>query len=371
MSVLSPFVFWAQNETNIFLKVDLKDVKQPNINLETRKLQFQSQGVGARGLNDYAFEIDFHSDVDVKKSVHKITDNRVDFNITKNEKGWWPRLLTQTQKPFWLKIDHDRFQSEDMDDDVADVMQDYPNLYEKLQKEEFGYRKEDFKKVYLSLYNLFMYVGFMYVVCVLCVRYLRDGSDSFPGTYAAVGPAMCFLHLIQALEILHPLFGYVKGGMLMPSIQIGGRLFVLVMMLEFEPRLQVMPVVFYLFMTWSAVEIIRYPYYMSQLFKKENGLLTWLRYTAWIFCYPIGFVCEGVIIFRNMIFMEQDNSWALTLQTPIELTLRFSAVLRIYLLIGIIPTMYLMMSHMYRARKQKIGPISVRRPKARVVKKEK
>lgn len=27
MSVLSPFVFWAQNEKNIFIKVDLKDVK--------------------------------------------------------------------------------------------------------------------------------------------------------------------------------------------------------------------------------------------------------------------------------------------------------------------------------------------------------
>lgn len=27
MSALSPFVFWAQNETNIYLKVDLKDVK--------------------------------------------------------------------------------------------------------------------------------------------------------------------------------------------------------------------------------------------------------------------------------------------------------------------------------------------------------
>ena len=82
----------------------------------------------------------------MQKSVHKITDNRVDFNITKNEKGWWPRLLTQTQKPFWLKIDHDRFQSEDMDDDVADVMQDYPNLYDKLQKEEFGYRKGGYFK---------------------------------------------------------------------------------------------------------------------------------------------------------------------------------------------------------------------------------
>ncbi|RZC38430.1 very-long-chain (3R)-3-hydroxyacyl-[acyl-carrier protein] dehydratase [Asbolus verrucosus] len=357
MTQLSPFVFWAQNEKNIFIKVDLKDVKDPDIILETRKLQFQSKGVGARGLNDYAFVINFNSDIDVKESVHKVTDSRVDFTIKKLEKAWWPRLMEQTQKPAWLKIDHDRFQSEDMDDnEVADVRNDYPNLYEKLQKEEFGYKKEDFKKVYLSLYNLFMYVGFMYVVCVLSIRYLKEGPDSFPGTYAAVGPAMCFLHLIQLLEVMHPLFGYVKGGMFIPLLQVGGRLFIIILMLEFEPRLQTMPVVFYLFMTWSAIEIIRYPYYMSQLFKKENGLLTWLRYTAWMICYPIGFVCEGVIIFRNLIFLEQSDRWTIALSTPFEITLRFSTLLRIHLLFFIIPAMYTLMSHMYKARQQKIGP---------------
>lgn len=32
MTVLSPFVYWAQNEDNLFLKVDLKDVKVSNLN---------------------------------------------------------------------------------------------------------------------------------------------------------------------------------------------------------------------------------------------------------------------------------------------------------------------------------------------------
>lgn len=27
MTVLSPFVYWAESETNVFIKVDLKDVK--------------------------------------------------------------------------------------------------------------------------------------------------------------------------------------------------------------------------------------------------------------------------------------------------------------------------------------------------------
>lgn len=95
---------------------------------------------------------------------------------------------------------------------------------------------------------------------------------------------------------------------------------------------------------------------MSQLLKKENGLLTWLRYTAWIVCYPIGFVCEAVIIFRNLIFMEQSDRWSVKLTTPFEVTLRFSTLLKIHLLFFIIPAMYTLMSHMYKARQQKIGP---------------
>lgn len=114
--------------------------------------------------------------------------------------------------------------------------------------------------VYLSMYNLCMYVGFMYIVCVLSMRYLKDGVDSFAGTYAAVSPVMCFLQLMQFLEVLHPLFGYVSGGAFVPFIQIGGRAFILFILLEFEPRIQTMPVVFYLFMTWSTIEIIRYNY---------------------------------------------------------------------------------------------------------------
>lgn len=124
---------------------------------------------------------------------------------------------------------------------------------------------EDFKKVYLSLYNLFMYVGFMYIIAVLCIRYIKEGPDCFGGTYSAVGSAMSFLTLLQLLEVLHPIFGYVKGGFFVPLLQIGGRLFVLIVMLEFEPRLQTMPVVFYLFMTWAAIEIIRYVFLLSNL----------------------------------------------------------------------------------------------------------
>lgn len=71
-------------------------------------------------------------------------DRQVDFVLKKRSKNWWPRLTGQPQKPPWLKIDFDKWVSEDMDDveeTMRDICQDYPDMYDKLHKQEFGYRK--------------------------------------------------------------------------------------------------------------------------------------------------------------------------------------------------------------------------------------
>ena len=40
------------------------------------------------------------------------------------------------------------------------------------------------------------------------------------GTYEAVGNALKFLQLIQFLEVMNPLFGYTKGGIIPSIIQV-------------------------------------------------------------------------------------------------------------------------------------------------------
>lgn len=160
-------------------------------------------------------------------------------------------------------------------------MKDYPKMYDQLQKEELGFRKERFKKVYLVLYNMFQFCGFMYILIVMGIRYYRDGVASMPGTYEAVGNAFKFIQLIQYLEVMHPIFGYTKGGAMVPFMQVTGRAFVLFAMIDHEPRMMTKPVVFYLFIIWSVIEIVRYPYYLTQLLKVELGILTWLRYFRW------------------------------------------------------------------------------------------
>lgn len=62
--ILSPFVFWAQTEHKLSLKVDLKDVKEPKIALTINRLEFSAVGKGARGLHKYDFVIHLFSKVD-------------------------------------------------------------------------------------------------------------------------------------------------------------------------------------------------------------------------------------------------------------------------------------------------------------------
>ncbi|KAK2580604.1 hypothetical protein KPH14_007722 [Odynerus spinipes] len=209
----NPFVYWAQTENQITLKVDLANVKDVNINVQEKKLQVSAYGQGARGSNNYGFSIDFHECINSDESNYKVIDRQIDFTLRKKRFGWWPRLTSQPQKPPWLKIDFDKWKSEDMDDNECekrDVCTDYPDMYDKLHKEELGYRKEDFKKVYLIIYNLCQFVGFLYVLVVMGVKYSRDGTASMKNTYAAVGNPMKFIQLLQFLEIMHPLFGYTK-----------------------------------------------------------------------------------------------------------------------------------------------------------------
>ncbi|KAF5300127.1 hypothetical protein FQR65_LT09217 [Abscondita terminalis] len=329
--LLSPFVYWAQSEDNLFIKVDLKDVKNPEITLEDWKLQFEAKGVGAHGNNNYGFSMGFYSDINCDASTWKVLDSKIDFNIVKSKKSWWPRLTSKPQKPGWLKIDFDRWQSEDdvnsEEERVRDIRDDYEDLYQKLQKEEFGYSKEDIKQVYLIIYNLLMFVGFMYVVSVLGVRFLRDGADFYPNAYEVLGSMIRYLHVLQFSEVIMLLIGWKPGAFLPSILQIGGRLMIIYLLIDPEPRLQVDANIFFLYFVWSAVEIIRYPYYVMQVCKINVSFLTWLRYTVWIFLYPLGLYFEGTLLYKSIPFLDETKRFSVSM--PNTYNISFSLVTQI------------------------------------------
>ncbi|KAK7081021.1 hypothetical protein SK128_016016 [Halocaridina rubra] len=317
---LSPFVYWAQTDTTITLRIELRNVQNlygnnsknlslqsPHVDLQRDSLSFTAVGNGAQGENNYSFHLKFLKEIDTEESRYRVLDRNVEFNLRKSEVEFWSRLLDDTKKPEWLKIDFDKWtHEEDLSDEARDIMEDHPGLFDQLQAEELGWptKREDWKpftresmrKVYLFLYNLWQFVGFIYIVSVLTTRYLKEGPDSMEGTYAAVGWMIKMCFTTQFLEIFHPMVGYTKGSVFEAVVQIGGRSLIFFCLIEGEERMQTKPVIFYLFLIWSLIELVRYPYYMLRVYDLEIGFLTWLRYTIWIPLYPLGFICEGIVI---------------------------------------------------------------------------
>lgn len=69
---LSPFVFWAQTDNFVTLKVDLKDVANPEVSLDNDSLKFFTLGKGAWGQHKYSFTLNFFSDLDPEVSKNSL-----------------------------------------------------------------------------------------------------------------------------------------------------------------------------------------------------------------------------------------------------------------------------------------------------------
>lgn len=311
-------------------------------------------------------------------SKYEIKEREIIVKLAKKEADWWPRLLYEQQKLPWLKIDFDRWKGQDDSDELdEEEMEDnlvsskdllrnkYPEVYKQLQKDEMGFVSEGRRKIYLFCYNLFMFCGFLYVMAIIGMRFAKESENSIPGTYKACGNIVKMLHLFMFLEVLHPIFGYTKGSAVEAGIQVGGRNAIIFLLIEAEPRMQEKPVVFYIFIVYSIIELFRYPYYLLRVYDIEIDLLTWIRYTIWIPLYPAGFVCEGVIALRNIPYFEETEKFSIFLPNKWNFSFYFPTLLRVYLLFFFFPILYAMMNHMYqlRCKKLKIKQHPRNRPK--------
>ena len=231
---LCPFVYWAQSNRDITLRVDLKDVKDPDITIEEEEIEFSCVGVGSQGQQKYEFLLEFYLPVDKESAECTVFDREILIRIKKKEEDWWPRLLYEQKKFPWLKIDFDRIKNESeseveeekekADFSYEDLLKSkYPDAYEKLQKEELGYINTNYKKLYLFCYNLFMFFGFLYAFILMSKRYYHEEEEFLPKAYETVGDIFKFLHLLMFLEVLHPIFGYTKGSIMEATIQVCGR----------------------------------------------------------------------------------------------------------------------------------------------------
>ncbi|CAK9293404.1 unnamed protein product [Gordionus sp. m RMFG-2023] len=124
METLTPFTYWAQNDTFIFLKIELTDVKKSKVNITDKILKFDAIGTGVLGENRYNFTLEFYGLIIPEEYELYPKKMYLNFKIKKLQSKWWPRLLNVNKKPTWLKIDFEKWREEEDLDNIADDLED-------------------------------------------------------------------------------------------------------------------------------------------------------------------------------------------------------------------------------------------------------
>ncbi|RLW03825.1 hypothetical protein DV515_00006493 [Chloebia gouldiae] len=416
---LRPHVHWAQRHRELFLRVDLSDVRNPDIAITDNVLHFRAQGHGAKGDNIYEFEIEFLEPVE-PKPVCRMTQRQLNITVQKKESNWWERLTKQEKRPLFLAPDFDRW----LDESDAE-MELKEKEEEKINKMKIESRvpKDPFKhlkKGYLIMYNLVQFLGFSWIFVNMTVRLFILGkgnccefkirpiknlcnyascfsqiqlescyhklcyctsflsmemhlfskmvgflclTDSFYDTFHTISDMMYFCQTLALMEIMNSLIGLVRSPLIPSVVQAFGRNLVLFVILGSLEEMQSKPVVFFIFYFWSISELFRYPYYMLSCIGIEWKPLTWLRYTVWIPLYPLGGLAEAVCIVQSIPIFSETGKFSLGLPNPLNVTIQFPFVLQIYL-IALFLGKYLILflrlfvnfRHLYKQRKQHLGP---------------
>ncbi|KAK2853671.1 hypothetical protein Q5P01_006332 [Channa striata] len=349
MQILTPHVYWAQRHGEIFLRVELSDAKNLDINLQNNNiLQFRALGHGAKGENEYEFSLEFLEAV--KPNInHKSTMRQVDIKIKKQEERWWDRLTLQEKKPLFLAPDFDRWLDE------SDAEMELQAREQKINKisVESRVRKDPYlglKKGYLFMYNLVQFLGFSWIFVNMTVRLFILGQDSFYDTFHTTADMMYFCQMMAVLEVINPLLGLVKTGFFPAMIQVAGRNSILFVIFGSLEQMQNKPIVFFVFYLWSTIEIFRYPFYMLGCIGTEWKLLTWLRYNLWIPLYPLGVIAEAVAVIQSLPIFDETQLFSFPL--PAGYTLSFSYILQLYLILMFLG-LFINFRHLYNQRRRR------------------
>lgn len=164
---------------------------------------------------------------------------------------------------------------------------------------------------------------------------------------------MLTCQLAAIVEVINPIIGIVKTGVLAPFMQVCGRGFILFILVVPEKRFHQDSVVFLLFVVWSFIEIIRYPFYLLALYRYNNKVLVWLRYNVWIPLYPTGFISEALIMYRSLPFSEEKHRFEYNMPNRMNFIFSLKGFTQLYLIVYI-PLCFHLLKHMWRLRQRKL-----------------
>ena len=162
------------------------------------------------------------------------------------------------------------------------------------------------KNLYLLTYNLLSFVGWLGIL----VRVVEPAfTIGFTYAYRATRDRVELMQLAALLEIAHAALGVTRGNVASAAMQNFGRNVVLFFVLralpdEYAAAAKDTAWVGVLFAVWAASEVCRFPYYAGAIMAggsdKVPAWLAWLRYSAFVPLYPLGFAAEVMVLYEAL-----------------------------------------------------------------------
>ena len=104
-------ILWAQDRINLYLTLEILNIKEQDITFETRLIKF----VGKNDVRDFDFQIDLHGDIDPESGTWQVRPNCVKITLKKIQNSFWNRLTKTKQNN--VKIDWQKWVNEDDSED--------------------------------------------------------------------------------------------------------------------------------------------------------------------------------------------------------------------------------------------------------------
>lgn len=130
---ITPRVYWAEDKENVWLTIEVSDVKNETVLFQEDKVVFN----GTRGVDNVKckLELVLYSKIDSELSTKKITPRNIFLVLKKKESSFWNRLLKTKEKNNFLFVDFSRWKDEDEDEEQFD--------YSKLAEQFGGVNEND------------------------------------------------------------------------------------------------------------------------------------------------------------------------------------------------------------------------------------
>ncbi|KAI1307393.1 PTPLA-domain-containing protein [Xylaria venustula] len=160
-------------------------------------------------------------------------------------------------------------------------------------------------RYYILLYNTLSLLAWTY----LTARVISISTSTSTLRNEDITPLVTAIQTTAVLEILHAALGLVRSSPGAAAVQVGGRNLVIWTVVRRFPELFIGTGTGFgpfalraCLLAWGCSDILRYALFASvAAFGGAPEWLRWLRYTAFIVLYPIGFLSEASLVYLALV----------------------------------------------------------------------